>query len=170
MGVTTRESYIKLNFYEKSIHYGLVFASIFIAFLPLIANIIDLLRGKDYKINWGNDFSYWSLLFIILGLIVWAHQRALLKLEKVVTSQEAKVIRNILIKVAEEKEWSIDHNTSENFSVKIRKLFSTELVIVLYKKDHILIGSINSPYTRNSFGSLLRFRKNRQLIKEKIKN
>jgi hypothetical protein len=160
MKVKFKKNIIILRPFDSSVHYGVSFALIIILIINFCSNL--------YYGFWNNENIVLDVSLLILSIVVAIRQKFLLELTIINTIINKENIKEQIIKITEINNWEIENNTSEYLIVRINKTLSTECLIIKFSKNGFYIGSINHPGSRNSFGSMIKYKKNKKMIIQKI--
>lgn len=159
---------LQLDCRETFNHFSIVlysFAfSIFIPMMVLFYELYDPTSNKNYGVIW------FSLLFVIVGLILYFIQKKRLKL----TSIRANISRNefdeIIRKICEKYGWQISTNKLSLIVAKTPFSGSSwgEQVTIIFDENNLLINSICDPDKQTSVVSYGKNSQNVRLLVKRI--
>jgi len=156
---------IQLEPLDKFYHYGLVYGFLAMAFCPLIFDYIHFAgRIKNSHYVTVDDLTL-EIGALTIAAILWLRLRYILSLREIRTDKDTARLREILVNTASSNKWRIEYNNKKYFTIIISKILSTEQITIIFEENKILIGSVN---LINSFGALIKFKRNKKIIEDEI--
>lgn len=162
---------LKLSFWDKLTHYGIV---LFLFFIP---SVFIFLRLKDYFNGTPKAFKNAELWFMIiptlLGLLFYKFQKKRLKFKSIKTELTREELDPIIEQVANELKWTPYIVNKKMIIAKTYPSFMSgswgEQITILFDKDSVLVNSICDPDKRSSVVSMGRNTQNEKTLLERIK-
>lgn len=168
-GLENRE--LKLSFWEKVQHYGIV------GFCFIMPVTFAFKHLKDYFENSPKPIKSGEIWFLIiptlLGILFFYLQKSRLKFKEVNTNLNKSQLKKIINKVAEELEWHIYVSNSKVIIAKTHPGFLSgswgEQITILFDYKKILVNSVCDLDEKSSIVSMGRNRQNENKLIEEIK-
>jgi hypothetical protein len=162
---------VKLTFWGKIIHYGVVGYLIFIMAMFLFLQLTNTGNSPLKPLNGGEFWVF--MVLILLIFFIYKLQRKRLKFKSVETGLKRKEINDIIREVASELKWTL-HSVNENYIVaKTHPGFFSgswgEQITIIFDRDRVLVNSICDPDKRSSVTSMGRNRRNENKLMNEIK-
>ncbi|MBL0183887.1 MAG: hypothetical protein IPP96_17015 [Chitinophagaceae bacterium] len=163
---------LKLSFWNKVTHFGIVGFLIFIPASFAFLHFKDALNDKS-KVITTKDLLI-VLIPLGIALLFYILQSNRLKFQEVDTNLSKQQLKDIIEKVANQLGW-FPKEVNDNYIVAIThpSLWSGswgEQITILFTKNKILINSICDPGRASSITSMGRNRKHVNKLIEEIKN
>jgi dolichol kinase len=168
-GLENRE--LKLSFWEKVQHYGIV------GFCFIIPATLTFMYLKDYFENSHKPIKSGEIWFLIipalLGILFFYLQKSRLKFKEVNTNLNKSQLKKIIDKVAEELEWHIYKSNSKVILAKTHPGFLSgswgEQITILFDNKKVLVNSVCDLDKKSSLVSMGRNGQNENKLIEEIK-
>ena len=162
---------VKLTFWGKIIHYGIVGYLMFIIAMIVFLQLANMGNGPEKPINEGEIWVFIVLLPVLF--FIYKLQRKRLKFKSVETNLKRKEINNIIREVALELKWTLD-SVDENYIVaKTHPGFFSgswgEQITIIFDRNKVLVNSICDPDKRSSVTSMGRNRRNEMKLMNEIR-
>ena len=140
--------------------------------IALIAN--GLISGYFYFQNVdsvkASDFLTVSILTLSLGIITYLLQLKRLNYKTFKLTKELEEFRELTRTILTENNWRIENDNQKFIVASIKgKMFSSDMIILRFKKNKIQWNLIQNPWNHNSGAALLNLNLNGKKILEKIK-
>lgn len=164
---------LKLSFIGYSTHYLIVL----FLFIPMILVLFDLFKLyilESYNgVRTPQEMLEVSLPFAIIGILFFFIQYKRLRFKIIKTELSREKLQEIILKTAEELEWSPVLNNHDLIVKRTNPKWWTgswgEQITIIFDKDRILINSICDPDKKASVVSVGRNKKNENRLIENIK-
>lgn len=162
---------LKLSFWQKVQHYGIVGFCFIIPITITSIHIIDYFENSPEPITSG---TFWLIILpSLLGILFYYLQKRRLKFKVVSTNLSKSELHKIIDKVAEELEWQIYSSNSNAIVAKTHPGFSSgswgEQITILFDKSKVLVNSICDLDKQSSLVSMGRNGQNENKLIEEIK-
>lgn len=162
---------VKLTFWGKIIHYGVVGYLLFIMAMSVFLQLTNTVNGPAKPITEGEIWFFITLLPVIF--FIYKLQRRRLKFKSVETNLKRKEINDIIREVALELKWTLE-SVNENYIVaKTHPGFFSgswgEQITIIFDQNRVLVNSICDPDKRSSVTSMGRNRRNENKLMNEIK-
>lgn len=162
---------VKLTFWGKIIHYGVVGYLMFIMVLAILSQLSNTANKPAKPLTEGEIWVFIVIVPVIF--FIYKLQRRRLKFKSVETNLKRKEINDIIREVALELKWTLE-SVNENFIVAKTHpgFFSVswgEQITIIFDQNRVLVNSICDPDKRSSVTSMGRNRKNEMKLMNEIR-
>lgn len=163
---------MKLEFWDKFTHYGIVGFLFFIPAMFIFFHLQDYFQGTPRPFR--EEEIWFMIVPSLLGLLFYRLQRNRLKFKSIDTNLTREEFDPIIEKVANELEWMPYVANKKVIIAKTHPGFFSgswgEQITILFDKNRILVNSICDPDKRSSVVSMGRNKQNMNRLIEEIKN
>ncbi len=167
-----RNKKLRLSFWDKVSHFGIV---IFLFFIPIISIFVylkDTVNGTPHQITDGEIYLF--LIPTLLALVFYKIQADRLKFKEVHTALSKQELKAIIEKTGNILNWHPKQITDDFIIATTNPSFSSgswgEQITILFDNNRVLINSICDPDKKSSVLSMGRNKKNVTKLIEDIQN
>ena len=163
---------LKLSFWEKVSHFGIVGFLLIIPLMHLFSYLKDSWNGTLKSIP-TSEF-YFLAVTTLLALLFFKLQTDRLKFKEVSTVLSRLQLNDIIEKVGKELKWVIVEDNDDFIIAKTKPSFFSgswgEQITILFDNSRVLVNSICDPDKKSSVVSMGRNKRNENKLIEEIQN